>query len=110
MSGLPWGWISAGLLSVLVISNAASVRWGYGLGEDAEKARNAAAVERLERELQDVTTEAREAEAARLDAERERNDLLAELDRQGDADAGASRSVLPAGSVSRINAIGRDTP
>lgn len=104
---LPWGWISAFALSVLVISNAASVRWGYGLGEDAAEARHQIAVERLEADLRDVTNEALDAEVARLKAERERNDLLAELDAQGDAADGAGRPALGAGSVRRIDAIGR---
>ena len=104
---LPWGWISAFALSVLVVSNAASVRWGYSLGEGAAEARHARAVARLESDLQEATDEARRETAARLNAERDRNELIAELNRQGDSDAGASRSTLPSSSVRRIDPIGR---
>jgi hypothetical protein len=104
---LPWGWIIALSLSVAVATNAASLRWGYTLGRDAETARNLLAVQALEADLAGVTARANQAEADRLQIERERNDLLADLDAQGNAADGANRVVLPADSVSRINAIGR---
>ena len=103
---LPWGWISAFALSVLIISNAASVRWGYGLGEDAADARHTAAVAKLESDLREVSNQVLDAEVARLKAERERNDLLAELNAEGDASPDAGSIALPSRSVSRINAIG----
>lgn len=104
---MPLGWITALSLSVLIVSNAMSARLAYNQGRDRAEARHAAAVDRLNRELSEVTSAAITAEAARIRAERERNELLSELDALGDAETGADDIALPAGSVSRINAIGR---
>ena len=86
---------------------AGGVWWhGYATGRDRAEARHERAVAALEARLSTVTRNAAIAEAARLRAERERNELLADLDTEGDAADGADRVALPAGSVSRINAIG----
>lgn len=87
----------------------AGLIWGHGYttGRDAAEARHTRAVAALEARLGEVSRNAALAEAARLKAERERNDLLADLDAQGDAADGADRIALPAGSVYRINSIGR---
>ena len=104
---IPRSWIFGGAAAALVMSNGFSLMQGYSWGKRIADERHDAAVERLEADLRDVTDRARDAEAARLEAERERNDVLADLDAQGDAADGASRIALPAGSVSRIDAIGR---
>jgi type II secretory pathway component PulJ len=96
------------LVAGALVALSGSIWWhGYASGQDAATARHEQAVRALQRDLDAVSDIARAAEAARLQIERERNDLLAELDVQGASDAGADRLALPAGSVSRISAIGR---
>lgn len=107
---IPRSWIIGAALAALVVSNGVSFTRGKAWGQSIEKARNDAAVKALEASLRTVTNRAIGAEEARLSIERERNDLLANLDAEGRADPGADRVVLPARSVSRINAIGGGTP
>lgn len=107
---IPRSWIIGVALASLVASNGYSLMRGKSWGERIVNERHAEAVKKLEDDLRDVTNKALDAEVARLNAERERNDLLADLDAEGNAADGADRVVLPAGSVQRINRIGRDTP
>lgn len=107
---IPRSWIIGAALAALVASNGYSLMRGKAWGERIVNERHAEAVKKLEDDLRDVTNKALDAEVARLNAERERNDLLADLDAEGNAADGADRVVLPAGSVQRINRIGRDTP
>ena len=98
------------VLVAAVVTVLAGGIWGHGYvaGQDVATARQERLVRALQRDLDAVSDMARMAEAERLRIERERNDLLAELDAQGAADAGAGRVALPAGSVRRIDAIGRE--
>lgn len=104
---IPEGWLIGAAGATLLLTNVFTGYQAYSWGASREAARNQVAVEKLEADLRSVTNRANAAEIARLQLERQRNALLAELDAEGDADAGADRLSLPAGSVSRINAIGR---
>ncbi|MGP9790715.1 hypothetical protein [Roseinatronobacter sp. NSM] len=104
---IPRSWIIGTAAVALVTSNGVSLLQGKAWGERVANAQHDAAVEALEAELEEVTAKAAQAESERLELERERNDLLADLDRQGDAADGAGRVALPADSVRRIDAIGR---
>ena len=104
---IPRSWIIGAALTALVASNGYSLMRGKAWGERIANDRHAAAVAKLNANLRDVTNRAIAAEESRLEAERERNDLLADLDAEGNAADGAGRVVLPAGSVQRINRIGR---
>lgn len=101
------GYIIAASVVALVASNGISLMRGKAWGERVADDRHAAAVEALEAELKHVTEKTAATEAIRLQIERERNDLLEELDRAGDAAVGAGRVAIPADSVRRIDSIGR---
>lgn len=100
-------YLMGGAVVALIASHSAVWLHGRSTGAERAEARHAAAVARLERNLREVSDMVIDAEVARLVAERERNELLADLDREGDEADGASRVALPAGSVLRIDAIGR---
>lgn len=104
---IPRSWIIGAALAGLVASNGYSFTRGKLWGQSIEKARNDAAVKALEVSLRTVTNRVIGAEEARLAIERERNDLLADLDAQGLEDPDAGRRSLGADSVRRINSIGR---
>lgn len=104
---IPRSWIIGAALAGLVASNGYSLVRGKAWGERIADDRHDAAVKALEASLRTVTSRAIAAEESRLEAERERNELLADLDAEGRADPGADRVVLPSGSVQRINRIGR---
>ena len=101
------GYIIGASLAALVLSNGYSLMRGKAWGERIANDRHMEAVMQLEADLREVSNTALDAEVARLKAERERNDLLLELDADGDSAPDAGRIAFPSGSVSRINAIGR---
>ena len=78
---------------------------GHGQGRDRERAAQAEALDAVRAEMRALAEETDRAEAARLRAERERDDLREELDRTGDAADGAGDRALPADSLRRIDRI-----
>ena len=89
------------------VALAGAVWWhGAQWGESRAEARYERAVAALNARLGEVSRDAALAEAARLAIERQRNDLLNELDRAGRDDPDAERRALGADSVRRINSIG----
>lgn len=97
------------IAAVVAVSALLGGVWLHGrsTGVESAEARHAVAVAELEADLRQVSIRAAQAEAQRLQIERARNDLLAELDRAGDSADGAGRLALPADSVQRIDRIGR---
>lgn len=82
--------------------------WGHGFntGSGAAELRHARALAEVQADLAKVTDAARDAEAARLEAERERDDLQRELDEATAADPDAGRHAVSADGMRRINAMG----
>lgn len=80
---------------------------GQGVGADRAEARHARALSALQAEYDAISEDARRAEAARLQMERERDALELELAEQAAADADAGRRALGSPSVLRIDRAGR---
>lgn len=79
--------------------------WAYRLGHDAAEAKHLAAVAALNAELDAVTEDAANAEAARLAAERERDTAMERLDAEAIADPLADGAGLSLGSLRRLDTI-----
>lgn len=101
-------WLVLPLVAALGVAGWRIDAAAYARGEAAAEARHEAAVRALEARLDAANRRAREAEAARLEAERTRDDLRAELDAQASADPDAGRRALGADSVRRIDRIRRE--
>ena len=99
-------WRAAPYAAAVAIAGAVWTH-GYTTGRDSADARHEASVRALNARLGEVSRDAALAEAARLAMERQRNDLLADLDAAGRDDPDAGRRALGADSVRRINSIGR---
>jgi hypothetical protein len=101
------------LFAIVVVAALGVAGWridaaAYERGVAAAAAQHEAAVRVLEARLEAASKRARAAEAARIEAERARDDLRAELDEQGRADPDAGRRALGADSMLRIDRIRRE--
>lgn len=82
--------------------------WTHGLqhGKALRNGESAAALAAARAEAAAIRGEVDAAEAARLQLERERDDLREKLDEEGRADPDAGRRALSADSMRRIGAVG----
>lgn len=79
--------------------------WTYQRGYDAAEAKHLEAVAALNAELDAVTEDAANAEAARLAAERERDAAMERLDAEAIADPLAGGAGLSPDSLRRLDTI-----
>lgn len=91
------------ICSVLV--GAGSLYKGYSWGKSVAEAQHQKAIDKLNAELADVGNDVITQEVKRLHAERERDELLENLDAEAAASPNASRPALDVDSVRRLNRL-----
>lgn len=93
------------LRAIMVAAGLFALYTAHSMGVKHEAARNAASVAALNAELDAVTDDAANAEAARLAAERARDELMEALDAQAVNDPMANGDGLSPSSLRRLDAI-----
>jgi small-conductance mechanosensitive channel len=88
---------------------AVSAIWlhGFQTGKEVLRGQLSASQARLQQQLTVLAEEAYQKETARLLLEQERDQLRRELDELAQNDPTAQSVILPAGSVLRIDSVGR---
>lgn len=95
--------LTAAAVALFILSWAGV--WTYQRGYDAAEAKHREAVTALNAELDAVTEDAANAEAARLAAERERDAAMERLDAEAITDPLADGAGLSLGSLQRLDTI-----